>query len=166
MTYLTGIIFAKRVLGIDFVSDYIDWAGDMLTREYDSRNLRILASTMRSASTSEAEDYFLRCVKELQIIEPGPETAVPEYACYFARQILDGQLTSREGVRALYRLRFETDDAPEFLVWSELDDALDSLTSGNSPYYYRSDESVTPETFDTVVKQEAERFIVRMTKTG
>jgi hypothetical protein len=135
----------------------------MLTEGYDSRSLRILASLGRLANSFEAENYYLRCLEELQVHEPAPETAVSEYACYLSQQILDGQLTSREGVRALYLLCQATDYAPEFMVWYELEEALDGLVSGDSPNFYGP---MTMETFDIIVKQEAERFITKMTQTA
>jgi hypothetical protein len=153
------MIFAKRALGKDFADDYVDWAGELLTQGYDSRHLRILASLGRSASYFEADDYFLRCLKELQITEPAPESAVPLYACDLAQQIIGGQITSKDGVQALYLLCQTTDYAPDFVIWYELDEALDSLLHGDFPYTY---QSATLESFDTIVKLEAERFIARM----
>lgn len=144
-------------------SDYVDWAGEMLVQGYDSYSLRILAGLERSATTFEAEDYFRRAAKELGLRVPEPGAAVRAYACEIARSIVDGQVTARDGVRALYRVCLATEYERDYLIWLQLDDALDSLLSGQYAYTY---ESATLENFDEVAKQEAEKFIVEMCGTA
>ena len=126
---------------------------------HDSYSLRILAGLGRLASTFEAEDYFLRSAKELGLSIPGSEAAVRAYACEVARQVVEGHLTGQEGVRALYRICLATEYERDYIVWLELDDALDSLLSGEYAYTY---ESATLENFDEVARQEAEKFIAEM----
>jgi hypothetical protein len=159
MALSTKAIFGKRALYQLPASDYVDWAGEMLVQDYDSYSLRILAGLERLASSFEAEDYFLRSAKELGLRVPDSEAAVGDYACDIAQQIVEGHLTGQEGVRALYRICLATEYDRDYLIWLELDDALDSLLSGEYAYTY---ESATLENFDEVVKQEAEKFIVEM----
>ena len=156
-------IFWKRALYQLPAGDYVDWAGEMLVQGHDSPSLRILAGLQRLASTFEAEDYFLRSVRELGLSIPDPETAVRAYACEIARQIVDGRLTGREGVRELYRICLATEYDRDYLIWLELDDALDSLLSGEYAYTY---EAATLENFDEVARQEAEKFIVALCGAG
>jgi hypothetical protein len=156
MIDVTKLIFGKRALDKAHAEDYIDWAGEMLVQDYDSPSLRILAGLNRQNNTFEAQDYFSRCVKELRLNEPEPEAAVREYACEIAQQIIDEQITAQEGVRALYQVCLARDYPKEFMVWFELDDALDSLLAGDYPYTY---ESATLENFGDTVKLEAKRFI-------
>jgi hypothetical protein len=139
--------------------DYVDWAGEMLVQGFDSYSLRILAGLGRLASAGEAEDYFLRSAKELSLSVPSPEAAVRSYACEIARQVVEGHLTGQAGVRALYRICLATDYDRDYMIWLELDDALDSLLSGVYAYTY---ESATLENFDEVARQEAEKFIAEM----
>lgn len=155
-------IFGKRVVHQLPADDYIDWAGEMLVQGHDTYSLRILAGLERSASAFEAEDYFLRAAKELGLTIPAPADAVRAYACEIARQIMDEQITGQDGVRALYRICLGTEYDRDYLIWLELDDALDSLLSGQYAYTY---ESATLENFDEVAKQEAEKFIVEMCGT-
>ena len=131
----------------------------MLVQGYDSNSLRILAGLEPLASTFAAEDYFLRSAKELGLSVPDSEAAIRTYACEIAQQIVEGQLTGPEGVRALYRICLATEYDRDYLIWLELDDALDGLLSGDYGY---TDESATLEDFDEVAKQEAEKFIVEM----
>ena len=145
------------------VGDYVDWAGEMLLQGHDSYSLRILAGLEREASTFEAEDYLLRSAKELGLSIPDPEAAVRAYACEVARQIVEGHRTGQEGVRELYRICLATEYDPAYIIWLELDDALDSLLSGEYAY---TCESATLENFDEVARQEAEKFIVEMCGAG
>ena len=143
--------------------DYVDWAGEMLVQGHDSYSLRILAGLEPAASTFEAEDYFLRSARELGLSIPDPAAATRGYACELAQHIIDGRITSREGVRELYRICLATQYDRAYLIWLELDDALDSLLSGEYAYTY---QSATLENFDEVARQEAEKFILEMCGAG
>ncbi|HEX8607680.1 MAG TPA: hypothetical protein VF679_03450 [Pedobacter sp.] len=156
MNYLISSIFGKRALAELSASDYVDWAGEMLMQGYDSHSLRILASLDKLAGTYETEDYFLRSIKELDFIIPDSETAIRGYACATAQQIIDEKITGQQGVRALYKICVATQYERDFIIWLELDDALDSLLYGDYPYSY---ESATLESFDEIAKREAESFI-------
>jgi hypothetical protein len=163
MELSTTAIFWKRTCSQLPAGDYVDWAGEMLVQGHDSYSLRILAGLERLASTFEAEDYFLRSAKELGLSIPDTETAARAYACEVAQHILDGRVTGQEGVRELYRVCLATEYDPAYLIWLELDDALDSLLSGEYAYTY---QSATLENFDEVARREAEKFIVEMCGTG
>ena len=156
MNYLLTAIFGKKALRQLSSGDYVDWAGEMLVRGYDSRSLRILAGLDRFASTFEAEDYFLRSISELNLTPPDSDTAIRAYACEIARRVIEGKITGQEGVRALYQICIATDYARDFMIWLELDDALDSLRYGDYPFTY---ESATLDNFDEIAKREAANFI-------
>ena len=156
MNYLLTAIFGKKALQQLSSRDYVDWAGEMLVQGYDSRSLRILAGLDRFASTFEAEDYFGRAITELNLTLPDSDTAIRAYACAIARQIIEDKITAQDGVRALFKICIAADYAPDFIIWLELDDALDSLISGNHPFTY---ESATLENFDEIAKREASNFI-------
>ncbi len=156
MDYLLTAIFGKKALGQLSSSDYVDWAGEMLMQNYDSHSLRILAGLDRFAGAIEAEDYFLRSLKELELNQPDSETAIRAYACEIAQRMIEGKITGRDGVRALYKICIETEYAREFVIWYELDDALDSLLHGDYPFTY---ESATLGSFDDIAKREATNFI-------
>jgi hypothetical protein len=156
MDYLIKAIFGKRALGQLSASDYVDWAGEMLVKDYDSYSLRILAGLDRFASTYEADDYFLRSVKELNLSVPDSETAIRVYACEIAQRIIEDKITAQQGVRALFLICIAIEYERNFIVWFELDDALASLLAGYYPFTY---ESATLDNFDEIVKQEAEKFI-------
>ena len=159
MALSTRALFGKRALSKLSASDYVDWAIEMLVQGYDSHALCILAGFERSASVFEADDYFQRAVVELGLSSPDDSSAVRAYACEIAQQVVVGQLAGQEGVRALYQICRATEYDRDYLIWLELDDALDSLLAGEHPYTY---ESATLENFDRVAKQEAEKFIAQM----
>ena len=156
MNYLITAIFGKKALQQLSSGDYVDWAGEMLVQGYDSRSLRILAGLDRFVSTFEAEDYFVRAITELNLTLPDSDTAIRAYACAIARQIIEEKITAKDGVRALFKICIAAEYARDFIIWLELDDALDSLLSGNHPFTY---ESATLENFDDIAKREAANFI-------
>ena len=75
MDYVIAAIFGRRALGQLSSEDYTDWAGEMLVLGYDCPSLRILAGLDKFVSTFEAEDYFLRSVRELDLKLPDPDIA-------------------------------------------------------------------------------------------
>ena len=159
MPLSTRALFGKKVLSQLSASDYIDWAGEMLMQGLDSHHLRILAGLDNSTGLYEAEERFLRCSQELEITTPEPEIAVRAYACEIAQQLVEGRLTAREGVRALYQICLATEYDRDFLIWYYLDEALDYLLAGDYPYTY---PAATLENYDEVAKQAAEKFIADM----
>ena len=156
MDYLLEAIFGRRALQQLSSGIYGEWAGEMLVQGYDSHSLRILAGLDRFAGSFEAEDYFLRSLKELNLSIPDPEGAIRAYACEIAQRVIENKIKGQEGVRALYAICIATDYARDFMIWLELDDALDNLLCGEYPYTY---ESVTLENFDEIAKREAVNFI-------
>jgi hypothetical protein len=159
MDYLLTAIFGKRALQQLSSVDYVDWAGEMLVQGYDSPSLRILAGLNRSASTFEAEGYFDRSMTELSLTPPDSDAAIRAYACEIARQITEDKITAKDGVRALVGICIATECARDFVIWLELDEALDSLISGNYPFTY---QSATLENFDEIAKREAANFIAKI----
>jgi hypothetical protein len=156
MDYLLTSIFGKKALRQLSSSEYAEWAGEMLVHGYDSHSLCILAGLDRFASAFEAEAYFLRSLNELNLAPPDPDTALRAYACEIARRIIDGKITGQEGVRTLYKMCIATKYARDFVIWLELDEALDSLLYGQYPFTY---ESATLGNFDEIAKREAADFI-------
>jgi len=156
MNYLLTAIFGKRALQQLSADDYAAWAGEMLVQGYDSRSLRILAGLDKFTNTFEAENYFARSLAELTLTPPDSDTDIRAYACEIARQIIEDKITSKDGVRALYSICIATEFAREFIVWCELDEALETLMAGHYPFTY---ESATLENFDEITKREAANFI-------
>ncbi|MBW4473535.1 MAG: ABC transporter ATP-binding protein [Stenomitos rutilans HA7619-LM2] len=157
MSHSTNAIFGKRALHQIFADDYIDWATELLVKGYDSPNLRILAGLDRRSSVFDIETYFIHAIKELDIEEPEPKAAIRAYACEIAQQIINGQFISlRQAIQPLYQIWLDTDHDPDYVIWLELDDALDSLYAGEFPYSY---PSATLENIDAIVHQEAARFV-------
>ncbi len=153
MDYLLTSIFARKALQQLSGGDYVDWAGEMLVHDYDSYSLRILAGLDKRATAFEAEHYFARVLKELNLNPPALHAAVRAYGCEIARQIIEDKITAQDGVRKLYQICIGTDYSRDFIGWYELDDILDTLLQG-IPY-----GSVTLENFDEITKQEAADFI-------
>ncbi len=162
MTYSTTAMFGKRAMSQLSAEDYIDWAVQMLMQDCDSRHLRILAGLGRKTTSAfEAEDYFLRCMKELNLSVPDSEKAIWAYAREAAQEIVDGRISGKQGVRNMFQFCLATDYDHDFVIWLELDDALDNLLQDEHPYSYKS---ATLENFEIIAKHEAEKFIDLMNR--
>jgi len=159
MSLSIATVFGRRAMNRVTAADYVEWATETLAGGQDSPNLRILAGLDERGSVFEAEEHFNRALRELQILEPDEAGKLRAYACDLARQILDGTLTAEAGVKALYQVCLFTGYASGFMVWIYLDDALDSIRSGNYPHTY---ETATAANYDDIVKMEAKRFIEQM----
>jgi hypothetical protein len=154
MPLTTPALFFARATHRLFASEYVDWAISMLEQDFDSRSLRILAG-LDGTSLFEADDYFRRVLRELQIPELDFDSSVRAYACELCERVLAGELDARSGVRELYKLCLAADYAKDFRVWLQLDDGLDSIEAGDHPWTY---EGLTPENFEQTVRIEADRF--------
>jgi hypothetical protein len=152
-------VFGRRAMNRVSAADYVEWATGMLVDGHDTPTLRVLAGLDERGSAFEAEEYFRRVLRELQIPEPDEAGKMRAYACDLARQIVSGTLAAEEGVRALYQVCLATGYAPQFMVWLYLDDALDSIKAGDYPYTY---ETATADSYAGIVKMEARRFIEQM----
>jgi len=115
--------------------------------------LRILAGLDKRATAFEAEHYFARVLKELNLNPPAPHAAGRAYGCEIARQMMEDKITAQDCVRKLSRLCVSTNYDRDFMIWYELDDILDTLLQG-IPY-----GSVTLENFDEITKEDAASFI-------
>jgi hypothetical protein len=154
MPLTTPALFYARARNQLFASEYVEWAISMLERNFDSQSLRILAG-LDGSSLFEADDYFRRVLRELNIPEPDFETSVRAYACELCGQIIAGTLSPKEGVRQLYKTCLAMEYAKDFMVWLHLDDALDSIEVGGYPCAH---EEATPDNFNDIVLHEAKRF--------
>lgn len=167
MYYSRTAIFGRRATSQASADDYIDWAVGMLEDGYDSRQLRILAGLQRKlVNRFEAEEHFLGCMRELNLPVPDSSEALLAYACAAAQEIVEGKIPVRLGVRNMYEFCRATDYEEDFVVWAELNDALDLLLEGEYPFPYGATalepvvfESVTLENFDNLAKLEAENFV-------
>src|SRR5215204_1733087 len=81
MEFFLKSIFGKRALRQLSSPDYVEWAGEMLGKGYDSHSLRILAGLDKFVSTDDAEDYFVRSIRELDPTIPETQDAIRDYAC-------------------------------------------------------------------------------------
>ena len=177
----TKAMFGKRALGDISAYDYIDWAEEMLMQEYDSPSLRVLAGLDRHNDFREVESYFLRSIEELNIEETEIKVAIRAYACETAQKIIDDQFTysksditssrshlisSQLGVMALSRIYYgylwgDLDgDYSDYEIWLELNDVSGGILNPS----WQS--SVTPEDFDSIVKQEAAIFLAKMASSN
>ena len=153
-------------MGLLASEEYIDWAGEMLVKGFDSPSLRILAGLNNFTSGFEVEDRFKRSIQELGFELPERQAALRAYSCAVAKRIVAGKQPAKEGLHALYKIFIASDYAREYSVWLDLDDALDDLVYGGYPFvcerygkYTEMLGTITLENFDEIIKLEARDFL-------
>jgi hypothetical protein len=172
MEYSIIAIFGKREMGLLTTEEYVDWAGEMLVKGFDSPSLRVLAGLDKFTSGFEVESRFTRSIQELGFEVPERHAALRAYACGLAERIVARQQPAKEALRALHKIFIASDYSRDYLVWSDLDDALDDLIYGNYPFGYELHGkytdmlgTVTLENFDEIIKLEAQDFVQSICST-
>jgi hypothetical protein len=161
MAISIATVFGRSAMNCATAADYVQWATGLLIEGRDSRNLRLLAGLDERGSVSEAEEHFTRTLRELQIPEPDTDGKLRAYAMDLAQQILDRELAAEAGVRALYQICVFTGNAEPYILWLYLDDTLDDIRAGEFPHLY---PTATAESFDVLVRAEAQGFLDRMSE--
>jgi hypothetical protein len=91
-------ILANYVLSNVGESSLIDMAVEALTEGYDSKSLRILSGENKTHfNVIEIRQLFKAALTEINIALPSPEEAAHTLICYWARCIIDGTVSPRDG---------------------------------------------------------------------
>ena len=149
MNFETYKIIAERYLGRATHEDYVDWAVACLESDLDTKNVRILASLDKSASPSEVEDYFNRCLHDLALTTPDRRECLVEYARGVAQRIVSGEVSPLYGCSQIYDVVRELDFPHEMIAWLYLDEGLSPDNLGD---LHGAD-------WDEAIKSEAARFV-------
>ncbi len=139
----TKRLFALRYMSHADSDDLVEWAKLALEAGLDSKSLCILAGLSSPIYSTEAETYFQRSLKELNVELPPVEECLHWYCYYTAQDILDNRGTPSEGCRKIYNtvmflLQQGSDNTlpPNFYRWLDIDeevnpDTYEYLTDGN-----------------------------------
>lgn len=139
-------LLAERWLKKDDISD---WAIKCLEKGFDSKSLRILASTSSSDSPSETDDYFKRALKELGWDKIERTDYLMEYSKILAQRIVEDRVDEIETSKVIYRILIELDYPSELQAWFEIDEMIFDynhyLKTKSKGYFYRSKEELKLE---------------------
>ena len=91
----------------------VNWAMSLLEQGVETDSLSILATLKKFINEFEADDYFNRVLKELNISRPDRKGAVLGYAKVIALEVTQGKITSSEGVSLLHYAYINIDYASE-----------------------------------------------------
>jgi hypothetical protein len=123
----TGLpeLLLNRLAGNATGEEFVDWAVAALEANFDSANLRILASLGSSASTPEANFYFNRALEELAIEIPSEEIIIRDYVREIAGKILADEIAPDSGATLIHRrVLYPFDHPKEFQSWCYLSGGL------------------------------------------
>jgi hypothetical protein len=118
-------LFLHRLAGDTLGVELVDWALAALEADFDSSNLRILASLGSSASTEEAELYFKRALKELAIEIPAKEKIIDDYVREIARKILADEIAPESAAKLIHnKVLYQFNHPEEYMGWCYLSGGL------------------------------------------
>ena len=92
----------------------------------DSKNIRILASLQKPLYSSEVDDYFKRCMKDLGWTIPERGECLFAYARDLARQILANDVSPQDGYRKICDIATALNYPQELKSWIYLHADMES----------------------------------------
>lgn len=100
------LALARRVLGTVRGEEYVAMAAELLAAGVQSPSLPILAA-LADTRSEEAYIWVQKVQSELKVPSPSAPEAALAAACDYARQIVAGHLTPRDGADAIGRAAFD-----------------------------------------------------------
>jgi hypothetical protein len=148
----TIALLVKKIKGSVVGQDYVDWAVQALTEDFDSPSLAILASLDMSNdfSLSEAEKFFQNVVSELGWSLPDKETILRTHFITLVSNIRNGTIDPEMGVDRIHREVISPLEHPSDLQGWCL------LWEGNSPTEY---EPIPKEKYASRIVEYAEAWM-------
>lgn len=148
---LTRLIQAHRAIDLFDYSQAIKWALNLISKDYESENVLILASLSKNTERQEIIPYVSAALSDLNLKEYPWEYAILHYAAVHCLEI-QLRRNVRDNLNKLYQLGLELDDEydlmPFYLLhysWQELDDL------GYNLYW----EGVTKENIEQICIEQA-----------
>ena len=128
MNFETNRLLAESHMGLATSEDYVMWAVTCLESNVDSKNIRILASFQKPLHSSEVDDYFNRCMKDLGWTMPERRECLLQYARDLAQQILASDLSPLDGCSRIFKVVAALDYPQELTRWIYLYGGLNPST--------------------------------------
>jgi hypothetical protein len=118
-------LLVRRLDGVMFAEELIDWATAALAEGLDTPALAILAGLARNSSLYEAEQWFPKVLNELQVNLTHPDTLRRAYVGAVSRALLAGKVGYQEALDRVHRhavnpLGHPADLASWCFVWEGL----------------------------------------------
>ena len=98
------------------------WAMSLLMQGVETPNLAILATLLKPINESEADDYFNRVLKELNIDRPSDECAIEGYARVLMKEVVEGSLAPELGASMIYSANIQLGHPESFSEFTVLED--------------------------------------------
>ena len=151
-------VFGKRALGNISTTDYSLWAIACLVEGSDAMNLCELAASNESSGLNAFElgSLFSDALKELHLEEPKREECLVNFSVLLASQLAEDTADYVIKISYLYGIYIALDYSKDYLVWSELDDAIKDIENNRHPYAF---EEATKENIESIILREAKKFL-------
>lgn len=152
----TGTIelLVKVEFGRALTSELTQWAVSALEDGFDSPSLRVLAGFPSREPSAEPLMFLQRTLSELGYPIPVRDLLLRQYGANIAQLILDGSVSTREGVRQMHEsVVSPLNHAPDVMGWCYL--SSDFIIDEVSQQYRELSDSE----YDEAVRKEAIRLI-------
>lgn len=138
--------------------DYTDWAECMLVRGENSTNIAILAGLGLDLTPDmeEVRLYFSRCLKDLDLRLPSREKGFLDFSSHISEEIISEKIAPIEGLMILNKLYTESDYAPIYSIWGDLDQDIHFVEEGCDSIF---NSGLTKDNIDQCIVKVASQFI-------
>ncbi|OYU95953.1 MAG: hypothetical protein CFE21_05935 [Bacteroidetes bacterium B1(2017)] len=125
---LTLEILAERALSQFDSKKLVDWAVKVLELGNECENLYVLAG-LDYNTTEERENYFWKCVVDLNlIIEKNEEVLIEKYALMIANKAIRNEVSLKYAISQLGEIVRASKYDPRYSAFYEIDEYIDYLT--------------------------------------
>ena len=153
---LTLEVLAERALSQSDSKLFVDWAVQVLKLGYESENLFVLAG-LDFDSTEEREEYFWKCVDDLNLnIEKTEDELLEHYALIIANKAIRKEISMEYAFREMLKVTRESGFNYKYIAFYEIDEDLDYLTYDNAVIF---NPGLTLENLDDFVLEELKIFV-------
>lgn len=132
----TAEILAFKALNRPIDKTWVNWAVDMLTAGFDSRNLNILAGESEPFNQFYMKQLTDKVLIELNLDCSDKNRTIKNYACYLIDKSLDGELKNFQALRVLKEICIELEYEKYLYDFYLLYFAKDDLSYSEDQWYW------------------------------
>jgi hypothetical protein len=123
-------VLGRREMGWASGNAVVDWAGDALSKGFDSASLRALAGLTSPTNEFEVDALVRAAAAELGFVVPDREKLLRQFATILAEDIVTGRKRPVDGAKELYQVFRMAKSLSDLALWTGLDDAVSLAKNG------------------------------------
>ena len=152
-------LLGLKYSGIIDSKEYVDWAVKLMINGIESENIVILAG-LDFSDTWEREEYFFKCLEDLNIEIPSEEDTFYSLSLIIARKVINNEMEPQEALYKMYNILLASQYDGKYMNFLTLSDAvLDLSYAENERYHSYFYPGMTNENVDQFIKEEFELYL-------